>query len=75
MDTSWVPFVIVVVILLAGIAVLVMRFARNRNAPRDVDDDAMRREGSDAYYRSQRDQAYDVPSAGGPAGKKPRRQP
>jgi hypothetical protein len=55
MDT-WLPLAIVVVILLAGIAVLVMRVVRNRTAPHDADDDAMRKEGADAYYRSQRDQ-------------------
>jgi hypothetical protein len=59
MDT-WLPFAIVVVLLLAGIAVLVMRVVRNRSEPHDADDDAMRREGSDAYYRSQRDQT-DLP--------------
>ncbi|MGW4930486.1 hypothetical protein ACWEOH_15175 [Agromyces sp. NPDC004153] len=55
MDT-WLPLAIVVVILLAGIAVLVMRLVRDRSAPHDADDDAMRKEGADAYARSQRDQ-------------------
>jgi hypothetical protein len=64
MDT-WLPFAIIVAILLAGIAVLLMRFVRNRSAPRDADDDAMRREGADAYYRSQRDPWY-IPSPGAP---------
>ena len=71
MDT-WLPFAIVVVILLAGIAVLVMRFARDRNAPRDADDDAMRREGSDAYARSQRDQTDLPPGIGPSSTRKPK---
>lgn len=73
MDT-WLPLAIVVVILLAGIAVLAMRFMRNRNTPHDADDDAMRKEGADAYYRSQRDQTDLPPAArrsGGGSGSRP----
>ena len=65
MDT-WLPFVIVVAILLVGIAVLVMRVVRNRSAPRDADDDAMRKEAADAYYRSQRDHEANFPPLGLP---------
>jgi hypothetical protein len=67
MDT-WIPLAIVVVILLAGIAVLAMRVVRDRNAPHDADDDAMRKEGADAYYRSQRDQTDLPPGIRRPGG-------
>jgi len=73
MDT-WVPFAIVVVIVLAGFAVLAMRIARNRGAPQDPEDDAMRRESTEAYYRSQRDQTDSPPGTrppGGGTGKAP----
>lgn len=72
MDT-WLPLAIVVVILLAGITVLVMRVVRNRAAPHDADDDAMRKEGADAYYRSQRDQTEwnGIPRPGGGKRKGP----
>lgn len=55
MDT-WLPIVLVVLAVVAVIAVLAMRAARNRRAPRDLEDDATRKEADEAFYRSQRDQ-------------------
>ena len=62
MDT-WVPIVLVALAVVAIVVVLTMRAARSRGAPRDDDDDAARREGADAYYRSQRDQTDYAPGA------------
>lgn len=64
MDT-WLPIVLVGLAIVAVIVVLAMRAARNRSEPRDLEDDATRREATDAYYRSQRDQT-DFPPLGIP---------
>lgn len=63
MDT-WVPIVLVALAVVAIVVVPTLRAARSRGAPReDDDDDAARREGADAYYRSQRDQTDYAPGA------------
>ncbi|WP_353814030.1 hypothetical protein [Agromyces sp. SYSU T00266] len=52
---AWIPIVLVALGVVAIFIVLVRRIRADRNAPHDIEDDAMRKASSDAAARSERD--------------------